>query len=117
MGSFDTSSCRETISTGCARLPSKQTASGMWSERSKDDSMAQMIPDIDEVTISNEGERAVYIALRDQLPHDWTVRYHYPYCKYSGGYLRDGEADFIVVAPERGVVFLEVKASYGYDSE
>lgn len=76
-----------------------------------------MIPDIEDSLIANEGERAVYIALRDQLPRDWTVRFHYPYCKLSGGYLRDGEADFIVVAPDRGVLYLEVKASYGYDCQ
>src|SRR5687768_13423494 len=77
--------------------------------------MAKMIPDIDDSLITNDGERAVYVALRDQLPREWTVRFHYPYCRQSSGYLRDGEADFIVVAPERGVLYLEVKASYGYD--
>src|SRR5690606_34226967 len=78
--------------------------------------MAKMIPDIEHSLIDNIGERLVYQALREQLPRDWIVRFHYPYCRQAGGYLRDGEADFIVVAPGRGVLFLEVKASHGYDS-
>jgi hypothetical protein len=74
-----------------------------------------MIPEIDPQTIDNIGERIVYRALRDQLPPSWSVRYHFPYCKQVGIYLRDGEADFIVVVPQRGILFLEVKSSHGFD--
>ncbi len=60
-------------------------------------------------------EALVYQALRDQLPDDWTVVYAYDYVYWSGRVLRDGEVDFIVSAPHRGLLFLEVKAAYGFE--
>ena len=77
--------------------------------------MARMIPDIDPETINNSGERAVYIELRDQLPKKWVVRHHFPFC-IKTSYLQEKEADFIVLAPERGLMVLEVKGSAGYES-
>lgn len=77
--------------------------------------MPRLIPELDPAKISNKGEREVYRELRDQLPADWIVRYHYPACWMQGTCLRDCEADFVIVAPGRGVLLLEVKSSHGYD--
>ena len=74
-----------------------------------------MFPAIDPATIANPGERVLYTALRDQLPADWGVRYHYPACIFHGGCLRECEADFIVAAPGRGLMFLETKSSRGWE--
>ncbi len=37
----------------------------------------KMIPDINPEDIKNSGERKVYYALREQLPDNWVVVYHY----------------------------------------
>ena len=76
---------------------------------------ARMIPKLNPDSIMDRGEQVVYRFLRDQLPRNWTVRYHYTYCVKDGLYVRDGEADFIVIAPGHGLMFLEVKQSHGYD--
>ena len=79
--------------------------------------MARMIPDVLIEDIENDGERLVYEALKEQLPEDWVVRFHYPACWKVGGYLKDFEIDFIVIAPSKGILFLEVKSSYGFECE
>jgi len=79
--------------------------------------MARMIPDIDAKKINNSGEKAVYSALKAQLPAGWAVRYHYPFCWKEGLCLKDGEADFIVIAPKYGLMFIEVKGSHGFDCQ
>lgn len=76
---------------------------------------ALMIPELKSDQIPDRAEREVYLALRSQLPPKWTVRYNYTYCIRDGLYVRDGEADFIVAAPCKGLLFLEVKQSHGYD--
>ena len=77
--------------------------------------MPRLIPELNPDKIGNKGEREVYVQLRAQLPDDWIVRYHYPACWMQGTCLRDCEADFILVAPGRGVLLLEVKSSFGYE--
>jgi hypothetical protein len=77
--------------------------------------MAMMIPSIDPATIENEGEREVYIQLRDQLPKHWVARHHYYACWKDGHRIRESEADFILAVPGHGLLFLEVKGSHGYD--
>lgn len=77
---------------------------------------ARMIPSIDPVTIEDLGERAVYIALRDQLPDGWVVRHNYTFTYWAGPKLGDGEADFIVMAPGLGLMVLEAKQSYSFTS-
>ena len=74
--------------------------------------MARMIPDMDLELIENVAEKMAYKALSRQLPASWVVRYHYPFCWYDGRRLRDGEADFIVLAPSRGIMIVEVKGSH-----
>ncbi|MEI7437639.1 MAG: NERD domain-containing protein [bacterium] len=72
--------------------------------------MPTMIPDIQPENIDNEGEGAVYLALKEQLPADWMVRYHFDFSRKRGGKIcPDGEVDFIVIIPNEGVLFLEVK--------
>jgi hypothetical protein len=69
-----------------------------------------MIPDIPMDAIENDGERTVYAALKEQLPENWIVRYHLAFCRRRGRSLSpDGEVDFIVVIPNCGLLFLEVK--------
>jgi len=85
--------------------------------------MAVILPELAENELpSNTGERIVYKALKEQLPDDYIVRYHYPACwkttgEHGNEYLKDVEVDFIIIAPNRGVLFLEVKSSYGFDCE
>lgn len=79
--------------------------------------MARMLPDIQAADIPNIGEREVFRALKKQLPDDYVVRFHYPACWTDGSYLKDCEVDFIIIAPSRGLMFLEVKSSHGFDCE
>jgi hypothetical protein len=79
--------------------------------------MAKMIPDVPEDSIENSGEREAYRQLRDQLPRNWVVRHHYPTCWMNGSRLLEREGDFIVLAPGKGIMFIEVKGSHGYASE
>ena len=74
--------------------------------------MARMIPNIDLLEIENAGEREMYRRLRDQLPASWLVRYHFPACWLDGLHLRECECDFIVLAPGRGLMLVEVKGIY-----
>jgi len=85
--------------------------------------MARMIPEleINELDPKNlalfngdVSERAMYRALKEQLPDDWVVRYNYVFCYWQAGKLcPDGQADFIVAAPGRGLMFIEVKGASG----
>ena len=83
--------------------------------------MARMIPELDVKNLalfgeSNVAERDMYRELRDQLPADWVVRYNYVFCrprKYSCS--PDGQADFVVIAPNRGLMFIEVKGPAGFE--
>ena len=79
--------------------------------------MARMIPNKPPDMITNVGEKIVYRELRNQLPHTWVVRYSLPACWLDGAVLRDCESDFIVLAPNRGLLLLEVKGSHGYDCQ
>jgi len=55
------------------------------------------------------GEVRTYRALTTSLPDDYSVFYSVPWRgKTRDGRLRDGEADFIVVHPELGVLTTEV---------
>lgn len=57
---------------------------------------------------SEESERRVATALR-QLPDDWTVLHHVSWQSQRNGRQGDGEADFVVLHPKRGLLVLEVK--------
>jgi hypothetical protein len=76
--------------------------------------MATMIPDLTDEQIKSEhnsqAEARVYAAFRDQLPKDVTVLYSVPWIDdgYNGN-VRDGETDFVIIDPRRGVLVVEVK--------
>jgi hypothetical protein len=74
--------------------------------------MARFIPDVDPADIVHDSERAVYEALRE-LPTGFVVLHSFPWLRpirdLAGEPLREGEADFVVLHPERGLLVLEVK--------
>lgn len=53
-------------------------------------------------------ERLVADALK-QLPLDWIVLHHVSWQSKRGGKQGDGEADFIVINPRKGLLIIEVK--------
>lgn len=57
---------------------------------------------------SEDSERRVANALR-QLPEDWTVLHHVSWQSQRSGRQGDGEADFVLLHPKRGLLVLEVK--------
>lgn len=72
--------------------------------------MARILPDVDPAQLEHTSEEPVYIALRDQLGANYVVLHSYPWLRpWREDALAEGEADFVVVHPERGVLVLEVK--------
>lgn len=72
--------------------------------------MAIMRPDIDPDDIPYDSERIVYRALKEQLGNDFVVLHSYPWLRPDrDGALREGEADFIVLHQDKGMLVLEVK--------
>lgn len=57
---------------------------------------------------SEDSERRVAIALRE-LPEGWIVIHHVSWQSKRGGRQGDGEADFLILHPQRGLLVLEVK--------
>lgn len=74
--------------------------------------MARFIPDVAAEDIVHDSERVVYEALRG-LPTGFVVLHSFPWLRplrdLSGEPLREGEADFVIMHPERGLLVLEVK--------
>ncbi|HPS29836.1 MAG TPA: NERD domain-containing protein [bacterium] len=68
-----------------------------------------MIPELNPCEIKNEGEKIIYEAFHKQLPEHWSVRYSLNFCLELNKSLSDGEIDFIIMAPEYGLMFVEVK--------
>ena len=72
--------------------------------------MARMLPDVDPSQIQHTSEEPVYVALRHQLGDDYVVLHSYPWLRpWRGEALVEGEADFVVLHPSRGLLVLEVK--------
>lgn len=72
--------------------------------------MARMLPNKLLAGTQSNAERKVFHALKDLLPESYTVFHSIAvYFQSEGGRLRDGEIDFIVAHPERGVLLIEVK--------
>lgn len=72
--------------------------------------MARMLPDVEPSQILHTSEEPVYVALRDQLDDSYVVMHSYPWLRpWRGEALVEGEADFVVVHPTRGILVLEVK--------
>ena len=74
--------------------------------------MARFIPDVAAADITHDSERVVYDALRS-LPAGYVVLHSFPWLRPSRDVadepLREGEADFVILHPERGLLILEVK--------
>ena len=72
--------------------------------------MAIMKPDIDSNDIPYDSERIVYRALKELLTNHFVVLHSYPWLRPDrDGTLREGEADFIILHQEKGMLVLEVK--------
>lgn len=56
-------------------------------------------------------EHEVLKAFKNQLPDDWVVMPSVHWTLAKNGYVRDGEADFVVLVPDSGLVVVEVKGS------
>lgn len=74
--------------------------------------MARFIPDLPADQISHDSERLVYEALQG-LPDGYLVLHSYPWLRpdrdLEGKPLREGEADFVILHRDRGLLVLEVK--------
>ena len=72
--------------------------------------MARMLPDVAPFELQHTSEEPVYVALRDELGDDYVVFHSYPWLRpWRGEALVEGEADFVVLHPSRGLLVLEVK--------
>lgn len=72
--------------------------------------MARMLPDVEPSQLLHTSEEPVYVALRDQLDDGYVVLHSYPWLRpWRGEALVEGEADFVVLHPTRGILVLEVK--------
>ena len=74
--------------------------------------MACFIPSVHPADIEYDSERLVYEAL-EKLPSGYIVMHSFPWVRplrdLVGEPLIEGEADFVVIHPERGLLVLEVK--------
>lgn len=80
--------------------------------------MAKMIPHVDPRSLEHGSEAPVYVALRDQLDDEYVALHSYPWLRpWRADALLEGEADFVILHPERGLLVLEVKggATIQYD--
>jgi hypothetical protein len=60
--------------------------------------------------VKSRGEEKVFAALRDGLPDDWEAFHSGSWIATAGGAgALDGEIDFVLCHPDRGIVCLEVK--------
>lgn len=56
-------------------------------------------------------ENEVLKALKQQLPREWIVLNSVGWSLMKNGYVREGQADFVVLVPDSGLVVVEVKGS------
>jgi Nuclease-related domain/UvrD-like helicase C-terminal domain/AAA domain len=73
--------------------------------------MARMYPDRPLGTTSSNAERKVFYALKDLLSDDYTILHSVPvYLKENqGSKMLNGELDFLILHPEKGMLIVEVK--------
>ena len=71
--------------------------------------MATAHPDLDPLSIANTTERHLYLCLRDYLDEDWHLIHSLGYTDESGLRTQMGEADFVLLHPEHGLLVVEVK--------
>jgi len=74
--------------------------------------MARFVPDTHPDEVAHDSERVVYEALK-ALPPGYVVLHSFPWLRPNRDLvdepLREGEADFLVLHPDRGLLVLEVK--------
>ncbi len=74
--------------------------------------MATFIPNVKPDQIGHNSERLVYEAFQN-LPTGFIVLHSFPWLRplrdITTEPLREGEADFVILHPERGLLVLEVK--------
>ena len=75
--------------------------------------MARLVPDIDPESISLKPERDVARSLVRDLPDDCVIYHSYcwlrPDRNIVDGRVLEGEADFVILNPKKGLLVLEVK--------
>ncbi|MEZ6128733.1 MAG: hypothetical protein R3C59_08625 [Planctomycetaceae bacterium] len=75
--------------------------------------MARLIPDVDPRTINLKPERDVAVALVRDLPDNCLIYHSYCWLKRDEELrqqpLKEGEADFLILDPQFGLLDLEVK--------
>ena len=72
--------------------------------------MARLFPKIDPKDIANSGERNVAKALLEQLPRRVEVFHGFNWlARTATDTFQEGECDFILIEPENGLLFVEVK--------
>ena len=81
--------------------------------------MARLFPRVEPDEIENPGERSVARCLIEQLPRSVEVFHSFNWLTRSEtGTLLEGECDFILLDPEKGLLFVEVKGgSLLFDGE
>lgn len=73
---------------------------------------ARIVPAVSAETIRHDSERLVYESLRDHLTKSYYVFHSYPWLRPErgrAGALLEGEADFVILHPDLGLLVLEVK--------
>jgi hypothetical protein len=74
--------------------------------------MARLFPQLSDERLDELQSRAearFYRACRDQLGPQYLVLHSIPYITRVSGEPRDGEADFVIFAPDKGLVVVEIK--------
>ena len=82
--------------------------------------MARLFPDHPLKGSLSNAERKVFYSLKDLLPEKYTVLHSIPIYHRSldTDILLDGEIDFIVIYPEKGMIVIEVKGGgIGFDAK
>lgn len=82
--------------------------------------MARLIPKVDPKEIKNASERKLAEALIRQLPARVEIYHSFKWLGVVGKkkHFAEGEADFVVVDPENGILFVEVKGGeVRYDTD
>ena len=76
--------------------------------------MARLIPTIKPEEIKNKGERDLATALVKHLGKDVQIFHSFDWIWHQQpengrGFLQEGEADFVIIDPDNGILFVEVK--------
>lgn len=72
--------------------------------------MAKFYPTIDQNFHSSDGERIVYDSLKKGLPASYTVFHSFAWLGGEKQRRSEGEADFVILHPDFGILAIEVKA-------